>query len=178
MGEVALAAIESWHDMGAFHSSLEAISTSRSGDLPPQLVAKPLFEEPDAVVPHVRICGSPGWATAQGDPTHELVKSRHANESRYDEIDLNPNQQTEPLVTTPLLFQRSDENPVSTQDRIANAGADAQIEESVVNAEVRLALRPNGRKYKAHFLNVFVSLCTANPHRRAIDPEPGDYQPI
>jgi hypothetical protein len=25
-------------------------------------------DEPDAVIPHVRICGSPGWATAQGDP--------------------------------------------------------------------------------------------------------------
>src|SRR5262245_58683926 len=26
------------------------------------------LDEPDAVIPHVRICGSPGWATAQGDP--------------------------------------------------------------------------------------------------------------
>jgi hypothetical protein len=83
------------------------------------------------------------------DGSHELVESTHANESRYDEIALESNQQIEPLVTTPLLFRRSHENHVSTRDRIANAGADARIEESEVNAEVRLALRPYGRSYKA-----------------------------
>jgi predicted RNA-binding Zn-ribbon protein involved in translation (DUF1610 family) len=31
---------------------------------------KVLREEPDAIVPHVRICGSPGRAIAQGDPAH------------------------------------------------------------------------------------------------------------
>ena len=36
-------------------------------------------DEPDAVIPHVRICGSPGWATAQGDPAMDafgLVRRR------------------------------------------------------------------------------------------------------
>jgi hypothetical protein len=78
------------------------------------------------------------------DGSHELVESTHANKSRYDEIALKPNQQIEPLVTTPLMFQRRDENPVSTRDRIAKAGADARIEESVVNAKVRLAIQPYG----------------------------------
>ena len=86
------------------------------------------------------------------DGSHELVESTHANESRYDEIVLESNQKIESLVTTPLLFQRSHENHVSTRDRIAKTGADARIEESVVNAEVRLALQPYGRNYKLRFL--------------------------
>ena len=28
------------------------------------------YEEPDASIAHVRIRGSPGWATTRGDPTH------------------------------------------------------------------------------------------------------------
>ncbi len=73
-----------------------------------------------------------------------MDSTTHANESRYDEIALESNQQIEPLVTTPLLFQRSHENPVSTRDRMAKAGADARIEDSVANGEMRLALRPYG----------------------------------
>ena len=34
--------------------------------------ANPRSEEPDARVAHVRIRGSPGWATARGDPTLHL----------------------------------------------------------------------------------------------------------
>ncbi len=79
------------------------------------------------------------------DGSHERVENKHANESRYDEIALEPNRQTEPLVTAPLLFQRSHENQVSTRDRLAKTGADARIEESVANGEVCLALRPYGR---------------------------------
>ncbi len=85
------------------------------------------------------------------DGSHELVESTHANEPRYDEIAIEPNQLIEPLVTTPLLFQRSNENSVSTRDRIANTGTDARIEESAANGEVRLALRPYGRKKKPRF---------------------------
>ena len=33
-----------------------------------RLAASPCSEEPYAVVPHVRICGSPGRATASGHP--------------------------------------------------------------------------------------------------------------
>ena len=39
---------------------------------------------------------------------------------------------------------RSHENPVSTRDCPAKAGADARIEESAANGEIRLALRPYG----------------------------------
>ena len=76
------------------------------------------------------------------DGSHEHVENKHANESRTDEIALELNHQTESLVTTPLLFQRNYENQVSTRDRIAKAGADARIEESMASAKVRLALRP------------------------------------
>ena len=79
------------------------------------------------------------------DGSHELVENRHANESRYDEIALEPNHQTEPLVSVPQLFQRSYENHVSTRDRPAKTGADARIEEFAANGEVRLVLRPYGR---------------------------------
>jgi hypothetical protein len=106
-----------------------------------------LFEEPDAVVPHVRICGSPGRATAQGDPTHELVENTHANESRCDEVVFDPNLQTEPLVDVPQLLKRNHENQLSTRDRPARTGADARIEESAANGGVRLALRPYGREF-------------------------------
>ena len=80
------------------------------------------------------------------DGSHKLVESTHANESRYDEIALESNQRIGQLVTTPLLFQRSNENNFSTRERIAKTGADARIEESAVNAQIRLALRPYGRK--------------------------------
>ena len=151
MGEVALAAVESRHDMGALQPSPEAISTSGGGDPSPHYVANPLFEEPDAVVPHVRIYGSPGRATAQGDPTHVHVENTHANKSRCNEAALEPNRRTEPLVTVPQLLKRSDENNVSTRDRLARTGADARIKESAAMGEVRLALRPYGRQLKLLF---------------------------
>ncbi len=76
------------------------------------------------------------------------MENRHASESRFEEIDFESNPQIEQLVITPLLFQRSDENPASARDRIAKAGADTRIEEkSVVRGKVRLALRPYGRYY-------------------------------
>src|SRR5262249_5490520 len=34
-------------------------------------------DEPDAVIPHVRICGSPGWVTAQGDPARSCFPNVH-----------------------------------------------------------------------------------------------------
>ena len=107
------------------------------------------------------------------------MENTHANESRYDEIAINLNQQIEPLVTTPLLFQRSDENPVSTRDRIAKTGTDARIEESVVNAQVRLALRPYGRKNRLRFRQFSVNSDSVNESRRGIrliaDPAPTQY---
>ena len=79
------------------------------------------------------------------DGSHVSVESTHANESRCNEIALEPNRQTEPLVTVPPLLERNHENNVSTRDRLAGTGADARIEESAAIGEVRLALRPYGR---------------------------------
>ncbi len=62
-----------------------------------------------------------------------------------------PNRQTEPLVTTPPLLERSHEHPVSTRDRPARTGADVRIEESATNGEVCLVLRPSGRASKLRF---------------------------
>jgi hypothetical protein len=83
------------------------------------------------------------------DGSHVTVESTHANESRCDGIALEPNRQTEPLVTVPPLLERSHENKVSTRDRPAKTGADARIEESAAMGEVRLALRPYGRRLSA-----------------------------
>ena len=91
----------------------------------------------------------PGWQ----DGSHGLVESTHANESRYDEIALESNQRIGQLVTTPLLFQRSNENNISTRECVAKTGADARIEESAVNAEIRLALRPYGKEFIGGFEN-------------------------
>jgi uncharacterized protein with GYD domain len=76
------------------------------------------------------------------------VESTHANESRCNEVALESNRQTEPLVTVPQLLKRSHDNNVSTRNRLARTGADARIEESAAMGEVRLALRPYGRKFK------------------------------
>ena len=80
------------------------------------------------------------------DGSHGFVESTHANESRCNEIALEPNLQTEPLVSAPPLLKRTHEQEVSTRDRLARTGADARIEESAAMGEVRLALRPYGRK--------------------------------
>jgi hypothetical protein len=85
------------------------------------------------------------------DGSHVTVENAHANESRCDGIALEPNRQTEPLVTVPPLLERSHENKVSTRDRPAGTGADARIEESAAMGEVCLALRPYGRKKKLRF---------------------------
>jgi hypothetical protein len=89
------------------------------------------------------------------DGSHVPVENTHANESRCNEIALESNPQTEPLVTVPPLLKRNHESNVSTRDRIARAGADARIEEeSVANGELRLALRPYGRTYKLRFHSI------------------------
>ncbi len=75
-----------------------------------------------------------------------FVENTRASKSRCNEIALEPNRQAEPLVTVPQLLKRSDENNVSTRDRLARTGADARIEEeSAAMGEVRLATRHYGR---------------------------------
>jgi hypothetical protein len=88
------------------------------------------------------------------DGSHVSVESTHANESQCDEIALEPNPQTDPLVTVPPLLRRNHEHEVSTRDRPARTGADARIEESVAMGDVRLALRPYGRKKKLRSCHV------------------------
>jgi hypothetical protein len=83
------------------------------------------------------------------DGSHDPVESTHANHSRCDQIVLEPNPRTEPLVTAPPLLGRSHEHDVSTRDRPAKTGADARIEESVAMGEMGLALLPYGRRNKA-----------------------------
>jgi hypothetical protein len=85
------------------------------------------------------------------DGSHVHVENTHAIKSRCNEVALEPNRRTEPLVTVPQLLKRSDENNVSTRDRLARTGADARIKESAAMGEVRLALRPYGRKNKPRF---------------------------
>ncbi len=87
------------------------------------------------------------------DGSHVHVENTHANKSRCNEAALEPNRRTEPLVTVPQLLKRSDENNVSTRDRLARTGADARIKESAAMGEVRLALRPYGRQSKLGFLH-------------------------
>jgi hypothetical protein len=82
------------------------------------------------------------------DGSHFTVENTHANKSRCNETALEPNRQTEPLVTVLPLLKWSHENNVSTRDRLARTGADARIEESAARGEVRLALRPYGREFK------------------------------
>ena len=41
-------------------------------------VAKPCSEEPDAGMPHVRICGGPGAATLRGYPITKILLSAGA----------------------------------------------------------------------------------------------------
>ena len=43
------------------------------------------------------------------------------------------------------LLEWSDEHEVSTRDRLASTGADARIEASVTDGELRLPLPPAGR---------------------------------
>jgi len=85
------------------------------------------------------------------DGSHFLVENTNAKQSRCDgpAIELNPIY--EPLESVQSLLELNDELNVSTRDRLAGTGADARIEESGAKGEVRLALRPYGRKKKAGF---------------------------
>ena len=96
------------------------------------------------------------------DGSHARLESTHANESQCDEVALEPNLQTEPLVTFPPLLKRNREHEVSTRDRPARTGADARIEESVAMGEVGLALQPYGRCDKRVF-STSDNVRSANP---------------
>ncbi len=80
------------------------------------------------------------------------MENTDADQSRCDGFVFRPNDLDEPLVDVPQLLVRNHEPEVSTRDRPAKTGADARIEESEANGELRLALRPYGKRYKLAFL--------------------------
>jgi len=83
------------------------------------------------------------------DGSHAKVENTDAEQSRCDRFVLELNTHNEPLETVQSLLELNHELNVSTRDRPAKTGADARIEESGAIGEVRLALRPYGRKKKA-----------------------------
>ena len=56
------------HELGALQASFECLRPTASED-PAIRVVKPNSEEPDAVVPHVRICGGPVRGALPGRST-------------------------------------------------------------------------------------------------------------
>jgi hypothetical protein len=86
-----------------------------------------------------------------GDGSHFLVENTDAEQSRCDGLTLQSNTRNEPLETVQSLLELNDELNVSTRDRPAKTGADARIEESEANGEVRLALQPYGRCFMQPF---------------------------
>ena len=82
------------------------------------------------------------------DGSHLFVEDTNAKQSRCDGLAFKPNTLNEPLEQVQSLLALNDELNVSTRDRPARTGADARIEESAANGEVRLALRPYGRRNK------------------------------
>ena len=86
-----------------------------------------------------------------GDGSHFHVENTDAEHSRCDGLAFEPKPANEPLGKVQSLLELNDELNVSTRDRPARTGADARIEGSVTNGEVRLALRPYGRKNKPRF---------------------------
>ena len=62
------------HDMGGLQPNAEELSASGtgSGSLGQPSISKSVPEEPDAVVPHVRICGGPRRETSSVYPIPQL----------------------------------------------------------------------------------------------------------
>ena len=78
------------------------------------------------------------------DGSHLAVENTHANESRCNEKVLEANHRIEPLVTAPLLFQRSHENEVSTFVDVKIRGAyldGAKLYKADLSYAVRVADR-------------------------------------
>jgi len=80
------------------------------------------------------------------DGSHFLVENTDAEQSRCDGLTLQSNTRNEPLETVQLLLELNHEHRVLTRDCLAKTGADARIEESEANGEVRLAVQPYGRE--------------------------------
>src|SRR5262245_61146764 len=81
--------------VGAAGAVSAAGSTGRPLSVPARVNRWP--DEPDALIGHVRICGSPGWVTAQGDPANPgmspVEKVRRSEHSRSCAYGANNGQQ-------------------------------------------------------------------------------------
>ncbi len=93
------------------------------------------------------------WPTqAQMDVVpHDSVENRNANQSRCDGLIFESHLLDEPIGNDRPLLGPSPEHRISIRDCPARTGADARIEESEANGEVRLALRPHGSSFKRRF---------------------------
>ncbi len=87
------------------------------------------------------------------DGSHFVVENTNADQSRCTGLAFKPNLLNEPFQKVRLMLGPNHERNVSTRDRPARTGADARIEGSGATAEVRLALRPYGSKFKQPFLH-------------------------
>jgi hypothetical protein len=85
------------------------------------------------------------------DGSHAKVENTDAEQSRCDGLALEHEPLDEPLESVRSLLELNHEQEVSTRDRPARTGADARIEGSVANGEVRLATQPYGRRNKPRF---------------------------
>ena len=91
------------------------------------------------------------------------MENTDAEQSRCDGLAFEPNPANEPLEKVQSLLELNDELNVSTRDRPARTGADARIEGSAANGEVRLATRPYGRQNK-------LGICARSGYGRYVKP--------
>ncbi len=85
------------------------------------------------------------------DGSHFAVENTDAEQSRCTGLAFELNLLSGPFKRVRLMRRPNHERNVSTRDRPASTGANAQIEESVANGAVRLALRPYARHFKLRF---------------------------
>jgi len=85
------------------------------------------------------------------DGSHAKVENTDADQSRCNGLAFEHESLDESLEHVRSLLDLNREPRVSTRDRPARTGADARIEGSVANGEVRLATQPYGRKNKLRF---------------------------
>jgi hypothetical protein len=83
------------------------------------------------------------------DGSHVHVENTNAEQSQHRVIADGATREPEPFVNVSPLLRRDHESHELTRGHPGSAGADARIEESGANGEIRLALLPYGRKNNA-----------------------------